>query len=58
MQDERNQALDRVNLLDMELTAVRSAVNDVQGALHKEQQRSMELADAVAAKDKVRGGSG
>jgi chromosome condensin MukBEF ATPase and DNA-binding subunit MukB len=53
MQDERNQALDRVNLLDMELTAVRSAVNDVQGALQREQQRSVELADAVAAKDKV-----
>lgn len=56
MQGERNQALDRINLLDMELTAVRSNAMDLQGALQKEQGRVSELEGVVAARDRVRGG--
>lgn len=54
MQDERNQALDRINLLDMELTAVRGNTAGLQMALQKEQQHGAELEATVAAKDKVR----
>jgi FtsZ-binding cell division protein ZapB len=53
MQNERNQALDRINLLDMELTAVRGNTAGLQMALQKEQQHGAELEATVAAKDKV-----
>lgn len=56
MQGERNQALDRVNLLDMELTAVRGNTAGLQMALQKEQQHGADMEAAVAAKDKVGGG--
>jgi hypothetical protein len=53
MQAERNQAMDRVDMLDTELTAVRANSMGLQGALQKEQQRSAEVELAMVAKDKV-----
>lgn len=53
MQAERNQAMDRVDMLDTELTAVRADSMGLQGALQKEQQRSAEVELAMVAKDKV-----
>jgi hypothetical protein len=57
MQAERNQAMDRVDMLDTELTAVRANSMGLQGALQKEQQRSAEVELAMVAKDKVGPGS-
>lgn len=47
MQEERNQALDRVNLLDMELTAAHSMRNTLQ-------QRIAEVEATVVARERVR----
>lgn len=58
LQDERNKALDRINLLDMELTAVKSNAGALQAALAAEQQRCAELETALADKDRVRSRGG
>lgn len=53
LQEERNDVLDRLNLLDMQVTALRSNNNELLGALEAEQQRSAQLEAALAARDKV-----
>ena len=54
LQAERNEALDRLNLLDMQVTALRSNNADLSAALEAEQGRGGELASVIAARDRVR----
>lgn len=54
LQDERNQVLDKLNLVDMQVTALKSSNADLSAAVEAEQQRCAELEAALAARDRVR----
>ena len=53
LQDERNQVLDKLNLVDMQVTALKSSNADLSAAVEVEQQRCAELEAALAARDRV-----
>lgn len=53
LQDERNQVLDKLNLVDMQVTALRSSNADLSAAVEAEQQRCAELEAALAARERV-----
>jgi len=52
-QQERDEVLDRLNLLDMQLTAMRSNTVDLTAALEAQRQRCAELENVLAARDRV-----
>lgn len=52
-QQERDDVLDRLNLLDMQLTAMTSHNSDLSAALEAQRQRGAELEAALAARDRV-----
>lgn len=53
LQDERNQVLDKLNLVDMQVTALKSSNADLSAAVEAEQQRCSELEAVVASQDRV-----
>lgn len=53
LREERDRALDQLNMCDMQLTALKSNNNELMMAVEGAQQRCAELEAALAARDRV-----